>query len=467
MSIDDSPNSWLYHRSNAGRTLRDGFAQQFCFPAPLLKSSDAITADTSVASALSILRAEPGLQDARILERDGQEVEALTTIGDLASSGFMLSMKSGERVVRLSPLPWVPSRSVTQGGVLTLEEVVRRGSYLRVTKALRSRRERTLRVAAFLNLAADAGVPPDEGRDLLRGLHLAGVVLHFHRHPDATIRDTVFLKPEETLDSLYAHFGLEGPNKAFVREQREARETALARHRARLADKTAARSLVEREAGVWAMWSNRLGFAGMTGGVALYGWLTFDYLSWDIMEPVTYATGAVASVAAYWWWVLSDRELAFSSVAETVMTWRRRNLYRGILADSIAPHHPSADDPDAAAMAVTASAADPAVAYEQELAQLTLRVAAEEAEVDLLSRTEFNPSLLQYYDAVESVTALPGTVRLGAGSGSGRAAGGGAAAAAEEEVAVRRAAQLVRLVTAAAGSPGPADEGEDGTPPRN
>jgi hypothetical protein len=177
------------------------------------------------------------------------------------------------------------------------------------------------------------------------------------------------------------------------------------------------------------------------------------------MEPITYATGAVASVGAYWWWVLSDRELAFSSVAETVMTWRRRNLYRGILADKSASHHAAADEPDASGWASTASAADPAVAYEQELAQLTQRVAAEEAEVDLLSRTEFNPSLLQYYDAVESVTALPGTVRLGGGVGTPAGAassawmpGGGAAVAAEEEVAVRRAAQLVRLVTAAAGA---------------
>ncbi|KAA0166192.1 hypothetical protein FNF31_01418 [Cafeteria roenbergensis] len=360
--------------------------------------------DTTVASALELLRAEPGLEGAEVALDDGTPADRLGTIGDLASGGFLVRL-GNHRTIRLSPLPWVPTRSDTQGGVLTLEEVVRRGSYLRVTKAVRARPERTIRVAEFLNLAADAGVPPDEGRDLLRGLHRAGVLLHFHRHPDPHLRDVVFLKPEEALDALYGHFGLEGPNKAFVREQRQRKQAELAGHRARLADRRAARALVEREAGAWALWSNRFGFASMAAGVGVYAWLAFDYLSWDIMEPVTYATGAVASVGAYWWWVLADRELGFSSFADTVMRWRRRSLYRGT-----------------------------------ELARLEARVAAEEAEVELLARTEFNPSLLQYYDAVESVTALPGTANLRPGK----------TASADEEEAVRRAASLVRLVTAAA-----------------
>jgi len=405
-------------------------------------------ADTTAASALELLRAEPGLETASLLLEDGAEAEPLSTVGDLASSGFSIGVGPG-RVVQLAPLPWVPNRSVTQGGVLTLEEVVRRGSYLRVTKAVRSRPERRISVAEFLNLAADAGVPPDEGRDLLRGLHRAGVVLHFHRHADHVVRDSVFLKPEETLDALYAHFGLEGPNKAFVREQKHKRQAELASHKSRLADRRAAQSLVEREAAVWAAWSNRAGFAGMAGGIGLYAWLAFDYLSWDIMEPITYATGAVASVAAYWWWVLANRELGFSSFADTVMAWRRKSLYRGVLAEgaqAVVTDAAGAAEQAVADAGGSATAADPAVAYEADLARLERRVLAEEAEVELLSRTEFNPTLLQYYDAVESVTALPATVRL---RGHGSAPG---AAAAEEEEAVRRAASLVRLVTAAAGA---------------
>lgn len=411
---------------------------------PIASYRTAYAADTTVASALELLRAEPGLEQAEVALDDGTPADRLGTIGDLASGGFQVRL-GGQRTIRLSPLPWVPTRSDTQGGVLTLEEVVRRGSYLRVTKAVRARPERTIRVAEFLNLAADAGVPPDEGRDLLRGLHRAGVLLHFHRHPDPHLRDVVFLKPEEALDALYGHFGLEGPNKAFVREQRQRKQAELAGHRARLADRRAARALVEREAGAWALWSNRFGFASMAAGVGVYAWLAFDYLSWDIMEPVTYATGAVASVGAYWWWVLADRELGFSSFADTVMRWRRRSLYRGVLSEGAQAMDASAGgsaDPQAVGRgaAATATAADPAVAYETELARLEARVAAEEAEVELLARTEFNPSLLQYYDAVESVTALPGTANLRPGK----------TASADEEEAVRRAASLVRLVTAAA-----------------
>jgi len=117
------------------------------------------------------MQQEPGLEDLSI-ERagGGGDVDALTTIGDLASVGFRLSI--GEtRQIELAPLLWVPTRWDMQSGVLSLEEIVRRGSYLRVAKAIRMRTERTMSVPEFLNLASDSGVPPDEGRDLLRIFH--------------------------------------------------------------------------------------------------------------------------------------------------------------------------------------------------------------------------------------------------------------------------------------------------------
>jgi hypothetical protein len=389
------------------------------------------------------MRQEPGLADLRI-ERagGGGEVDGLATIGDLASLGFRLSIGES-RSIELAPLLWVPTRWDMQSGVLSLEEIVRRGSYLRVAKALRMRPGRTMSVPEFLNLASDSGVPPDEGRDLLRIFHRAGVVVHFHRDPDPKIRDLVFLKPDEALDALHAHFGLEGPHKAFVREQRAKKEAELASLKARLADRRAARELVEREAGTWAVWSNRMGFSAMTAGVMVYGWLTFDYLSWDLMEPITYATGTVTSLLAYWWWILSERELGFASFAETIKAWRRKSLYRGVLGrDSAAG--------DSTVMVATGAAtvADPTIAYEDDLARLEARVAAEEAEVELLARTEYSPALLQYYEAIESSLALPATMRLTAGSSS-RSGDMAAVAAAAEEEAVLRSTQLLRLVTAA------------------
>lgn len=356
----------------------DGAGEEVAFP---------LGVDTTVAAALDIIRAENGLHgvELRVRRRADDDVlgpilQPLATVGDIASTGFEVVIPSNDQtaatttaagaapplVEPVRALPWVPTRAETQGGALTLEEVVRRGSYLRVTKALRLRPERTLTVAQFLNLAADAGVPPDEGRELLRTLHRAGVVLWFHRHPSREVADTVFLKPDEVLDALYAHFGLEGPNRAFVREQRERRTADLDRLHARLADRKAAKALVDREASAWAAWTNRAGFIALTSGFAGYAWLTFEYLSWDIVEPITYFTGVGFSIAAYFWWLYSSKRLRFETFTRFIIDWRRRDLYRSVLRDSAA----RVGDSNLS----LASPVDPARAYNADIERLTTAI---------------------------------------------------------------------------------------------
>jgi len=39
-----------------------------------------------------------------------------------------------------------------------------------------------------------------------------------------------------------------------------------------------------------------VGFAGLGAGVGFYWWLVYDFMSWDIMEPVTYFTGAFFAI---------------------------------------------------------------------------------------------------------------------------------------------------------------------------
>lgn len=130
---------------------------------------------------------------------------------------------------------------------MDLRVLIQKASFMRIQKILASDVRRTMGVDEFLDICSSNGVPPEEAVQLLRSLHgcaaqriaalrtgvrpsrmrsrhvlahdSVGFLLHFDKSADERVRNTIFLKPEEVTDGVFARFGLESPTMRFVQEQ--------------------------------------------------------------------------------------------------------------------------------------------------------------------------------------------------------------------------------------------------------
>lgn len=200
----------------------------------------------------------------------------------------------------------------------------------------------------------------------------------------------MFLQPGEVLDDVFGTLGFEGPNQRFARERRAAKETELRRLEQMLRDKQAARELVESSAKSWASASTTASFVAMTAGVGFYAYLTFDYLSWDIMEPVTYFTGEAVVLLAYFWWLATNTEFEYEAMEKTVSRWRKSQMYSGLA---------TAKPELLAAEGNPAQGGDDPESFESVVDTLQQQVDAVKEELDMLDRTRFDPALVSYYEA--------------------------------------------------------------------
>jgi hypothetical protein len=69
------------------------------------------------------------------------------------------------------------------------------------------------------------------------------------------------------------------------------------------------------------------GVAGLMAGSGVYYWLTYIYLSWDLMEPVTYFTFNFFSVVAYFWWFRTNTNYSYPALRSNALEKRREALY--------------------------------------------------------------------------------------------------------------------------------------------
>jgi len=132
----------------------------------------------------------------------------------------------------------------------------------------------------------------------------------------------------------------------------------------------------------------------MTAGVGFYAYLTFDYLSWDIMEPVTYFTGEAVVLLAYFWWLSTNTEFQYEAMEQTVSKWRKERMYGGLAAEN-------------PALISTESAEDEASTpleqvperFESAVDSLQQQFDSVQDELEILDRTAFDPALVSYYEA--------------------------------------------------------------------
>ena len=119
-------------------------------------------------------------------------------------------------------------------------------------------------------------------------------------------------------DEVFSEFGLESPTQLFVAEQVGAwwaavlvrvrrgispwlwsrvwqakiKERQLTALRDRHAEMKMLQDVLAGRANSAARVASWTGFGALASGVGFYWWLVYDYLSWDIMEPVTYFTNS-------------------------------------------------------------------------------------------------------------------------------------------------------------------------------
>ena len=176
-----------------------------------------VTAANTVKDVQAMLEKEEEIDKVQFMSAGGRGselvgVDAADSIADLATRGFTAQVSGtiagpskeplNLRVEpeRLGLVAWT-SRGVD--GLLTLPEVLRKGSYVRLRKSLQARTERQITVDEFVAMCERQGIEHAESLRLLQDLHRSGVVLHFRRHPDQLVRSTVFLQPGEVLDDIF------------------------------------------------------------------------------------------------------------------------------------------------------------------------------------------------------------------------------------------------------------------------
>lgn len=70
-----------------------------------------------------------------------------------------------------------------------------------------------------------------------------------------------------------------------------------------------------------------VGFGSLSSMIGLKWYLTYVYFSWDIMEPVTYFSGATVGLIGYWWWLKTNREYEYGSVYDYFLQKRQKKVY--------------------------------------------------------------------------------------------------------------------------------------------
>jgi len=286
---------------------------------------------------------------------------------------------------------------------LNVREVMQKGAFVRTRRRLQRMAKRTITWDEFVREAEDCGVTRLEAEELSAALHTAGVILHFRNHPDKQVRNTIILQPDDVIDSVYESFGLPGPVSSLLDEEADKHKQQLQRIQGTLADKRGQKAIVDANAANLTRWFNvgvLASYSGMMGGMM---YLTYEVLQWDIIEPITWATGQGALIVAYFWWLVTRKEMEFETMAATVRGWQKRRQERR-LRDGMHKEGTAGADADLLGGAVASlpgmSSLASAASVDDEI------VALETAERTLLRRTgllhmtRFSPALSGVYDTL-------------------------------------------------------------------
>lgn len=166
--------------------------------------------------------------------------------------------------------------------------------------------------AEFERLCEDCGMDKADARKVAADLHKVGVILHFHAEPG--LADIVYLQPHQVLEHFFAKYSLESPLRQYLllkAERLEEEKNAVRRELAptlRLKENLDSQARVTVSRCMWGL------SALVVSGAGGYWYLSYVYLSWDIMEPVTFFTALGVSTLSYAWWMFTNKDLQHSNI---------------------------------------------------------------------------------------------------------------------------------------------------------
>lgn len=197
---------------------------------------------------------------------------------------------------------------------------------LKIRQELEKMTAQKLTVLEFVGVCSKYGVAEADAKNLLLSFHKSSVVFHFASSSSAQLRDTVFIKPKDVLDTVWATFDLSGSVSLAEIEHKQA-ELIVLKSEFRALD-TAKRMLdmaAEQQANR-AVW---VGSVLPVGTFLALCRMTYWEFSWDIVEPISFFVSTMGPICFFYVWFASKKEdFSMSGWREGMIAKSRETLYR-------------------------------------------------------------------------------------------------------------------------------------------
>ncbi|CAB1114232.1 unnamed protein product [Ectocarpus sp. CCAP 1310/34] len=256
---------------------------------------------------------EEGVSSVEFTGPNGKPLPDDSSVGDAAwHGGFDMTLDGKQFPVLATRSGGYVEDEEEGGGRTELPSLLERGKVLRLRAALNDETRRSMAYAEFEGLCEDCGMDKADARKVAADLHKVGVILHFHAEPG--LADIVYLQPHQVLEHFFAKYSLESPLRQYLLLQAERLEEQKNAVRRELAPTLRLKENLESQARVTVsrcMWGLS---ALVVSGAGGYWYLSYVYLSWDIMEPVTFFTALGVSTLSYAWWMFTNKDLQHSNI---------------------------------------------------------------------------------------------------------------------------------------------------------
>eukprot|EP00960_Hanusia_phi_P035820 751960-Hanusia_phi.AAC.6 len=209
---------------------------------------------------------------------------------------------------------------------IPVEDLLKRADAIKVRKELNSMGEQKISRLDFCRICNKYGFREQESLLLLESFHQSGIVLNFSNTSNTALKETVFIKPQDVLDTIWATFDLNGATRTQEIQRREQELEALSKELGAL---STAKALIdeaaEREANrnIWIG-----GFVPLTAFGLLFRMTYWEY-SWDIVEPISFFVSTMGPICFFYvWYAAKKEEFSLAGWRDQMMERSRTNLYR-------------------------------------------------------------------------------------------------------------------------------------------
>jgi len=184
--------------------------------------------------------------------------------------------------------------------------------------------QQTMSFEEFVELCKDHGAHPNNAIAFLRALESKGLLLHFERSADPTVRSTIILNPQRSTECIMRALDVDGDALRAAAREKQAKVNELQERIKELmtikagADVSALRSMKV------IAWGS---LAYLTSQIGVLAYCVWDLYSWDVMEPFTYFLGMGVVWVSFFAFARSKEYPAYDALRVRFLKRRRAKLY--------------------------------------------------------------------------------------------------------------------------------------------